>query len=567
MDRITTNLLKSFVDEYDLADLSEQDQFERFAAFAMMRRHYSRTFDIDDIIVGGSGDTSIDAVAIVVNNVLVTDTDTIDELAETNGQIDASFIFVQADRGAGFDGSKIGDFSFGVKDFFETSPKIVRNERVQAAAEIADHLYTYSAILTRRPTCTLYYVTTGRWTSDPDLVARRDAAIGDLTELNLFGVVKLNCVGAEELHNAYQQTKNAITRTFEFKERNDLPNAEGINQAFIGYVPFSEFRKLISDESGAEILGSIFYDNVRDWQEYNLVNDSMRETLNSPSRGRFVFMNNGVTIIARSVKPVQSRFTISDYQIVNGCQTSNVLFDQRDVIDDSVYVPLRLIETRDQDVMNDIIEATNSQTSVKPEQYFARMEFTRQLERFFDAIPEEQRIYFERRDGQYDRGEEKKTRVISQTNVIRAFAAMYLELPQQTTRGYANLRERVGADIYGKEHRPEPYYAASYAYYLLESRFRAKSTPVEYKPARYHILLALRLLVDPERPAQMNSREMARRADALSSVLWDSAKADKLFQDAVALIDRATGGNLERDRVRTIGVTNNILTAFGRQPQ
>jgi hypothetical protein len=34
-----------------------------------------------------------------------------------------------------------------------------------------------------------------------------------------------------------------------------------------------------------------------------------------------------------------SKFVIEDFQIVNGCQTSHVLFDNRDKLDESVLVP------------------------------------------------------------------------------------------------------------------------------------------------------------------------------------------------------------------------------------
>ncbi len=517
----------------------------------MIRRHFSRSFDIEDVSMGGGGDTAIDALAIIVNNVMITDVDTVNELAEQNGRLDVSFIFIQAERTSGFDASKIGDFGFGVRDFFNPEPKIKRNAEIKGAVELANSVFTHAAIL-RRPSCQLYYVTTGKWQDDPDLVARRDAVSGDLAALGMFGSIRFDCSGAEELHGAYSQTKNAVTRVFDFKYRSDLPVSEGVNQAFIGYVPFSQFRAIISDDSGTEILSSIFYDNVRDWQEYNLVNKSMKETLNSSEKNRFVFMNNGVTIIARSINPIGSKFTISDFQIVNGCQTSNVLFDQRDVIDDSVCVPLRLIETRDEAVMDAIIQATNSQTEVKPEQYFARMKFARRLEQHFAAIDEAHRIHYERRDGQYDRGSETKTRVISSTNVIRSFGAMYMEEPHRTTRGYTELRGRVGTEIFGANHRLEPYYAASYAHYLLETRFRTKSTPSEYKSARYHILLAVRLLIDNEKPTFMNSYEMAKRADKLSQSLWNSARADSLFIEAVSVIDEATGGNLDRDHVHTL---------------
>ena len=52
-----------------------------------------------------------------------------------------------------------------------------------------------------------------------------------------------------------------------------------MSDAYIGFVPFAEFLKIIQDESG-EILGSIFLENVRDWQQYTAsVNDEIRRQL------------------------------------------------------------------------------------------------------------------------------------------------------------------------------------------------------------------------------------------------------------------------------------------------
>lgn len=67
---------------------------------------------------------------------------------------------------------------------------------------------------------------------------------------------------------------------------------------------------------------------MRDWQDYNPVNSEMKQTLASDTlRARFALMNNGVTIIAKTLRTTGNRFYIEDYQIVNGCQTSHVLFD------------------------------------------------------------------------------------------------------------------------------------------------------------------------------------------------------------------------------------------------
>jgi AIPR protein len=69
--------------------------------------------------------------------------------------------------------------------------------------------------------------------------------------------------------------------------------------------------------------------------------------------------------------PTGKKFVIEDYQIVNGCQTSHVLSEHADKADKSVMVPVRLIGTQDETVINTIIRATNRQTEVKEDQFFA----------------------------------------------------------------------------------------------------------------------------------------------------------------------------------------------------
>jgi AIPR protein len=114
-------------------------------------------------------------------------------------------------------------------------------------------------------------------------------------------------------------------------------------------------------------------------------------------------MNNGVTIIARGLKQVGNTFTIENFQIVNGCQTSNVLFDQRDKLQDSaIQVPLRLIWTNDDNVIDSVVTGTNQQTELTPEQIYARTEFAKKLEKHFESYPEAIRLHYERRDGQYE---------------------------------------------------------------------------------------------------------------------------------------------------------------------
>lgn len=350
-----------------------------------------------------------------------------------------------------------------------------------------------------------------------------------------------------------------MAREFTFADRTVVPEIPGVTEAYIGLLPALEFLSLVMDDSG-ELLRSIFYDNVRDWQDYNRVNSEMRATLASPNlRSRFALMNNGITIIAKTLRPTGNKIFLEDYQIVNGCQTSHVLYDQREQLDDTVMVPLRLIATQEEEVIASIVKATNRQTEVKEEQLIALSDFQKKLELFFQSFENGKRLFYERRSRQFNNvpGVEK-TRIVTPANLIRAYASMFLEEPHRTTRNYRALLERVGKEIFGADHRLEPYYTAAYALYRLEYLFRNQLLEAKYKPARYHILLAARLLSDPARPPRTGSNEMKRYCDRLLDVLWDSLAVEQLFHKASTTVDSVAQGNFHRDHIRTQPFTEKL---------
>ncbi|MEQ8934713.1 MAG: hypothetical protein RIE56_02845, partial [Amphiplicatus sp.] len=253
MDQITDAILAEFAKGHQIDDLPPERQFEHLAAFVTLRRHHTRTFDTDEIVVGGGGDTAIDSVAILVNGALVCDVDAVRELKERNGYIEASFVFTQADRGNHFEGSKAGDFGFGVQDFFAERPTLVRNQSVLEAAKIAKEIFANGNLFRTKPTCRLYYVTTGNWQGDQTITARINGAKAALDDTKLFSTVEYLCYGADDIHRLYNQTKNAVQREFIFKDQVEAPLIDGVDQAYLGFVPANELLKVISDESGDDV--------------------------------------------------------------------------------------------------------------------------------------------------------------------------------------------------------------------------------------------------------------------------------------------------------------------------
>lgn len=143
--------------------------------------------------------------------------------------------------------------------------------------------------------------------------------------------------------------------------------------------------------------------------------------------------------------------------------------------------------------------------------------------------------------------------------MVRSFAAVFLEEPHRTLRSYKSLTNRLGTDIYAASHRLEPYYATAYALYKLEYFFRASKVDTRYKPAQFHILLALRYLVTPGRLPAMNSHEVGRLGINMAEALADAANAEELFARAVEALDTVAGGNIDRDNIHTLTFTENLI--------
>lgn len=562
MDRITKSLLDEFISENALEAMPDDKAFEYFCGSLITASHYDgESCRADDICVGDGGDCGIDCITVIVNGSLISDPEEIRDLAESSSYLDTTFIFVQAERSSSFETAKIGQFGFGVQDFFADHPTLVQNDQIRSAARIANEIFSRSGRFKKgNPQCFLYYATTGRWVNDLDLVARKDAVIKDIEGLNMFRKVAFECLGADKLHQLYQESKNAIRREITFPNRTVLPDLPGVQQAYLGLLPATEFLKLIENEN-AEMIGSIFYDNVRDWQEWTPVNTDMRNTIDSLSgKVYFPLLNNGVTIVAKQVIPTGNRFVIEDYQVVNGCQTSNVLHEARANLTPEVLVPIRLIATADAEIKNAIIKATNRQTEVTDDQLFSLSDFPKNLERYFPTFEGKKCLYYERRSRQYANSPGiEKVRIIDMRALVRAYASIFLEQPHRTTRNYKALVRSIGTEIFNKDHRLEPYYVAAYSHYRLEYLFRNQLLVPELKVARYHILLAFRLLAIVESPPRPNTHEMKRYCESLMEILWDDDKSKGLFNEAAVHVVQLANGGLVRDTIRTEPFTQSVM--------
>ena len=495
MDLVTKNLVSSFKSEESLADdIDEPTLFEHFANYCVVSNEYGEEFVVDDVHTGGGNDLSIDGLAIIVNGTLISDPSEVEDLATTNKYLEADLVFCQARSGSEFAGSEISNFFFGVKDLFSERPALPRNDTITDKAAIIHALYQRSALFKRgNPLVRMYYITTGKWQSDPKLEARIANEKEVLLELNIFRHVDFIPVDARALQRLYNSAKNRLSKSVTFSGKVTLPSLPGVQESYLGYLPADEYLKLITDEAG-NIVRGLFYDNVRDFQGDNPVNHEIDETLKSPAQQLFVLLNYGVTIVADSISKTGDIFTIEDYQIVNGCQTSHVLFNNATSLTAAIQIPVKLIVSQDSDVKNRIIKATNRQTPVKTEELTALTDFQKALEDYYEAVTGDCQLFYERRSQQYRSASGiEKIRIVSISSQIRSFASMFLGLPHQASRYYGTLLKSIETKIFVPDHPPIAYYASALALYRLESMIRKKSIDPKYRPFKYHLLAIVRM--------------------------------------------------------------------------
>jgi len=558
LDRVTQSLVDQFVAAEQLTNLSASDRFERFANFAVVSSEYSETFDVEDVSSVGT-EVGIDGIAVIVNGALVTDVAQVHELAERNGFVEATFVFVSAKRSPKFSEAEIGNLTMAVEDFFRGG-ELPRTLFLDQYHEIKDAIYGHGVRFKHGlPHLRVYYVTMGRWEDQDVPVRRLELDRKRLEAINEFETVAISPVGAKQLRELYFRTQNPIEKAFTLNKKVTLLPIPGVSQAYLGIIPAKEYVDLIADEAG-QIRKSLFTDNVRDFRgEENDVNAEIAETLRSPNKDRFPILNNGVTIVARTLTVTGDKFYIKDFQIVNGGQTSHVLFNEKGALDESVWVPIRVVATDDEDLTTAVITATNNQTPVLAHELNARSEFERDLERYFSSFDGSKALYYERRSRQYSHVTEiEKVRIIPRDVLVRAFAATFLDEPHRATGYVPLLMDQLGVRIMHADHKLEPYYAAAFAHYKLEFFWRNKQLDSTYKPGRWQILMAARHLAVGGNSGPPNSKQVAQAASEFCETLWADNAALKLFKRAIGQVNEAVGATWARDHMRNQPTTQDI---------
>lgn len=541
MDSVSLALMKDFAESNNLVALASDKQFEHFAAYSVVSSHYAEEFDTADLVVGDGQDLNVDAFAVMINGRLASDADYVNDVLAMNGYLDVEFIIIQAKSSSSFDGAALialGDNL--VNEVFATAQKLPVNDEVKRLIEIKDEIFKNAQKLKDNPVLRVYYVCTGNWTSETYLVEVMKRKKQELLDTNLFSEVFFEPVGARSLQDMYRATKTSISREIKFEKLITLPTIDGVSASYLGVLPVHEFLKLLSDDSG-NIIKSVFVDNVRDFQGENPVNLDIAKTIKDGFFDQFVLRNNGITIVARNIRVTSNQYVLEDYQIVNGCQTSHVIFAHQNEITGDLFVPVKLIHTVSEDVAQSVIKSTNKQTNVEENDLLALTQFQRDLEDFYNGVQGDGKLFYERRGKQFANAPSiEKGRIVTIGNQLKCYASMFLELPNQASRYQGTLLKTVNDRVFQREHKPEPYFLAALTAYRFEVAMRRLANEErDIRPFKYFLLYAFRSRYEVEEFPGAASKKIAAYCTRLGLHISDAANAKLAFDECVVIVREA----------------------------
>lgn len=561
MHRIVKAHLDSFVKSFGLEAEHESTQFEKFVTHSVISARFPATYELDDVTTG-EGEDGIDGIAIIVDEeVVVSLEDAHAAFSSNKRNHDVDIVFVQAKRSESFDLGDFLKFKEAILRFSTQTPYVIGDDTLKACREIFDVVVDeVPKIRNGKPSLTARYVTTGVYRQPAALETALNDFKLQLEDLGLFAELDLRFIDRNELTELWVGTYSGIDASLELFSSAALPNIADIDEAYLAVVRAADFVENLLLSSDGNLRTQVFEENVRSFLGLeNPVNQSISATLASGSgASRFPVLNNGITIVSPDVKLQGNTLHLRNFQIVNGCQTSNVLFENRDRLAD-IMVNVKVVETQSEDVFSELVRATNSQSKVEDTQFLSLRPMIKRVEQYFNTFEgADSRLYFERRDRQYAGQDIPATRIFSLHNAAKCVAAMYCNRPELSARYPKTMYAELTDTIFSEDTKEIVFYASCLTMYRLSLLVSNNTIPQNLKKLKWHMLALARVIICGPVNHPLNSKQAERGAAEVIAVMGQHGNpASEVFARAVEICQDL--GEVTRDRLKRQVILGEML--------
>jgi len=363
-----------------------------------------------------------------------------------------------------------------------------------------------------------------------------------LTEaLARYGVVLHEYGSADLLRKTHGRSSEKVRKRLVFVSPRQEFTVNG-KRMIVGLVRLLDIAEMVSqEERPSEIDSELFADNVRGVLGLsNDVNKAMLRTMVAPSGAEFVFRNNGVTIVAEQILcQMNGNFPVEMVapQIVNGCQTVSTAFaafsKNKAMLDRGAgqAVLVKIIESRDAKITEDIALSTNSQTRIFGRDLRAIDETQIKIERL---LRKHGFAYLRKRS---DTSDLPRCQTIDMARIGQLILAYYRHLPEQAKTRTNEIFGDMYDDIFDVQFLDSPKLIAVHTLnYMLEERrqsakqrLRSPDTAVYDEEwileGSYHVLFVVNLLCQRDGVDSANLNQAVSRLNEAVVIVGDFVKS------------------------------------------
>lgn len=530
--------LKTFSEKFaiDTNIINEKDWFELFSNYIVVSTAINEDFDDPNSISTGKS-KGIDGISIIVNNRIIKDESDLEKIGEKESLI-IRLCFVQATTLSSFSLQKFQSFTDEVINFLRNDSTIEPFSDI--LKKIFDEEGRFYEQISDTPTIDLFFCSgkTNHQLQNSELESeKRKIQSRDDFQFQ-FNLNDIHFLQADELKSYYEKIDGFLEVLVEFNSEITLTEKPDIPVSFVSVLKFSELKKIIiSDEGTGFLREKLFVENVRSKIENSTVNDEILSTLNDDvKRPYFLYMNNGITILCERVKRHEvsrNKFYIKHPRIINGCQTSHILYDyylSNSEEADKVEVMAKIISTTNPNLKKDIIYATNNQNAIDKDLETLNV-FHSKLEEYFigrDILG----IYFERLRGQYSEIT-PQYKVLTKELIAKAYISIILKEPHiMKSNAISKIEKYRGAGkIFNQSNETdlETYYYSGSLYYLMNNILSNNIIQLKSKTMDMHILLACDLKLDKDGIISISDK---------LNFLSDFENVKRLFNDVNSIMEQ-----------------------------
>ena len=577
MDRIIKGYLTNYTEQYGLEYKEENlsELFEDFSTYCILSNEVVN----DDLDLNKIESTNtkkykgIDNICFIVSGKIITNTKELEDILENPGYVDILLIFIQSKISEHFRNTEVANLLDTVTDFIKEKPSYQLTKEAEHCHEmlllVYDHLSNISKFYSK-----IYYVTTGMWNEDNVILTTIKDKETIINKSSVFkdGNVKCQLFDNIMLRKLFDKSNKSAKAEFVFKNKSSI-NFQGISnitEAYFGLLSFREYKKILIDVETDKIR-NLFYDNVRDNLGLNDVNNDIKKTLDDKKYDFFPLLNNGITIIAEKNLGSGDKFILENFQIVNGCQTSNILYESRNLDSiDNLLIPIKLVITEDENIKNDITIATNNQTEIKGEQLTALSEFQKGIEEYYNLMSKESttKLYYERRSNQYAGNiSVMKKSIVTLREQIKTFVAVFYEEPHNSAGYFGKILKANKDKLFLKDHSNEPYYLCGLMQYVFKDFLNKKQIDRKYNKARYHLFMLYRKISEIEK-FKIELLKQKKKVRKYSDEIIETLKTDKAlnyFEKPIVVLNKSGINIDDQKEFYKKSNINNLLDAYNEE--